>query len=78
MANSALFGVLLTIATALVRLFPINLCLENLASILEVDEKLNMYFNIYSDAPENERQKEMESSLFGGAGGANKGEDFFI
>ena len=30
---------------------------ENLASILEVDEKLNYYFNIFEDAPENERKK---------------------
>ena len=28
-----------------------------------------MHFNIYSDAPENERTKEVESSLFGGDGG---------
>ncbi len=36
-----------------------------------------MFFNIYSDAPENERQKEMENNLFG-SGGGGKGEDFFI
>ncbi len=54
MASFVQFGVHLTIAIALVRInFPHTL--ENLASILEVDEKLNMYFNIYSDAPENER-----------------------
>lgn len=30
---------------------------ENLASILELDERLNCYFNIFEDAPENERKK---------------------
>ena len=30
---------------------------ENLASILELDERLNCYYNIFEDAPENERQK---------------------
>ena len=34
---------------------------ENLASILEIDEHLNEYYNIFSDAPENERNKEIES-----------------
>jgi hypothetical protein len=47
-----------------------------LASILELDENLNMYFNIFSDAPENERTKELENNIFGSGGG--KGEDFFI
>lgn len=49
---------------------------ENLASILELDEKLNMHFNIYSDAPENERTKEQDSSIFGGGGG--KDDNYFI
>jgi len=31
---------------------------ENLASILELDEQLNEYYNIFSDAPENERAKD--------------------
>ena len=52
-------------------------CLENLASILELDEHLNEYFNIYSDAPENERNKEVENNLFGGGGGS-KDDNFFI
>ena len=30
---------------------------ENLASILELDENLNEYFNIFEDAPENTRDK---------------------
>jgi hypothetical protein len=30
---------------------------ENLASILELDEQLNEYFNIFEDAPENTRDK---------------------
>lgn len=30
---------------------------ENLASILELDEQLNEYFNIFEDAPENTREK---------------------
>ena len=33
---------------------------ENLASILELDEKLNEYFNIFEDAPENTRDKKVE------------------
>lgn len=54
------------------------IALENLASILELDEQLNTYFNIYSDAPENQRSKEVENSIFGG-GDDKKGEDkFFI
>jgi len=31
---------------------------ENLASILELDENLNEYFNIFEDAPENKKKKE--------------------
>ena len=50
--------------------------LENLASILELDEHLNEYFNIYSDAPENERNKDAENNIFGGA--ASKDDNFFI
>jgi hypothetical protein len=44
---------------------------------LELDEKLNMHFNIYSDAPENERTKEIENNIFGANGGKG-GDDFFI
>ena len=33
---------------------------ENLASILELDEHLNEYFNIFEDAPENTREKKVE------------------
>jgi hypothetical protein len=51
--------------------------IENLASILELDEHLNEYFNIFSDAPENERNKEAEGNLFGGGGGS-KDDNFFI
>lgn len=36
-----------------------------------------MYFNIYSDAPENERTKEIENNIFGNAAGG-KSEDYFI
>ena len=54
----------------------LNFFIENLASILELDEHLNENFNIYSDAPENERNKEAESSVFGGA--ASKDDNFFI
>ena len=68
MASSVLCGQHLTIATDSVNLNYVNI-IENLASILELDEGLNMHFNIYSDAPENERTKEVESSLFGGDGG---------
>lgn len=39
---------------------------------------MNEYFNIYSDAPENERSKEMESNLFGGGGGSGKSSDDFF
>lgn len=78
MANSVQCGVPLTIAIALVKFLLFINFLENLASILELDEKLNMYFNIYSDAPENERTKEMESNIFGGAGGAKGEDNFFI
>ena len=53
-ASSAQSGVLLITATDSV-LSLLNMFSENLASILELDEKLNMHFNIYSDAPENER-----------------------
>ena len=30
---------------------------ENLASILELDENLDYYFNIFEDAPENRKKK---------------------
>lgn len=45
-----------------------------------MDEQLNMYFNIYSDAPENERQKEIEGNIFGNDGSGGKGveDKFFI
>lgn len=33
---------------------------ENLASILELDESLNEYFNIFEDAPENTREKKVD------------------
>ena len=33
--------------------------IDNLASILEIDENLNEYFNIYKEAPEIERRKEV-------------------
>jgi hypothetical protein len=33
---------------------------ENLASILELDEQLNEYFNIFEEAPENTRDKKVE------------------
>ena len=52
------------------------LFIENLASILELDEHLNEYFNIYSDAPENERSKDVENNIFGGS--AAKDDNFFI
>jgi hypothetical protein len=68
MASSVLCGQHQTIATDFVNFIDFNF-IENLASILELDEGLNMHFNIYSDAPENERTKEVESSLFGGDGG---------
>ena len=31
---------------------------ENLASICELDEQLNSYFNIFEDSPENKKKKE--------------------
>jgi len=31
----------------------------NLASIMEIDENMNEHFNIYKEAPENERKKEI-------------------
>jgi len=40
-----------------------------LASILELDEKLNQHFNIFCDAPENERKRDIDMKLYGGAGG---------
>jgi hypothetical protein len=33
---------------------------ENLASILELDEQLNEFFNIFEDAPENQREKKQD------------------
>eukprot|EP00351_Strombidinopsis_sp_SopsisLIS2011_P005971 CAMPEP_0116886676 /NCGR_PEP_ID=MMETSP0463-20121206/20620_1 /TAXON_ID=181622 /ORGANISM="Strombidinopsis sp, Strain SopsisLIS2011" /LENGTH=130 /DNA_ID=CAMNT_0004547523 /DNA_START=525 /DNA_END=913 /DNA_ORIENTATION=+ len=36
---------------------------ENLASILEIDENLNEYFNIFEDAPENTRKKDEDNRL---------------
>lgn len=33
---------------------------ENLASILELDQNLNEYFNIFEEAPENTREKKVE------------------
>mmetsp|Transcript_5582 Transcript_5582/g.9593 ORF Transcript_5582/g.9593 Transcript_5582/m.9593 type:complete len:154 (+) Transcript_5582:690-1151(+) len=33
---------------------------ENLASILELDEHLNEYFNMFEDAPENTRDKKVQ------------------
>jgi len=80
MANFALSGLRRTTATDFVSFLTVKLQLENLASILEVDEKLNMYFNIYSDAPENERVKEVESNIFGGSGSDTAKEEnkFFI
>ena len=64
---------------------------ENLASILELDENLNEYFNIFEDAPENKKKKE-EPNKSGGstsstAGSSDRkmrpvsavdGEDFFL
>ena len=38
-------------------------------------QNLNEYFNIYSDAPENERNKDAEQNMFGGA---SKEDNFFI
>ena len=35
---------------------------ENLASILELDERLNEHFNIFEDAPENKKKNEDEES----------------
>jgi hypothetical protein len=32
---------------------------ENLASILELDDSLNENFNIFKEAPENERKREL-------------------
>jgi hypothetical protein len=39
-----------------------------------------MYFNIYSDAPENERAKDVEGNIFGSENAAGKGgeDKFFI
>ena len=48
---------------------------ENLASILEIDERRNEYFNIFEDAPENKKEKKeqkprevfhMTKEFFGG------------
>jgi hypothetical protein len=44
---------------------------------LELDESLNTYFNIFQDAPENQRAKDIESNIFGGEGGA-KDDKFFL
>ncbi len=49
---------------------------ENLASILELDEKLNENFNIFTDAPENDRKKEGEMKGFGTEGSQEA--NFFI
>jgi hypothetical protein len=35
---------------------------ENLASILELDERLNEYFNIFEDSPENRKKTDAEES----------------
>ena len=39
---------------------------ENLACILELDEQLNEYFNMFEDAPENtrEKKKDKERDIF--------------
>lgn len=84
--SSAQFGVpLTTVIDSVSYLSPFNLfrwsfdlCLENLASILELDENLNEYFNIYTDAPENERSKEMQNNVFGGSTAPKGEENFFI
>jgi hypothetical protein len=56
--------------------------LENLASILELDEQLNEFFNIYSDAPENDRKKEAApsggSGILASLGLSNEDGNFFI
>lgn len=63
---------------------------ENLASILELDENLNEYFNIFEDAPENKRKKEETGKPGSSSSTANSsdrkmrpvyaadGEDFFL
>jgi hypothetical protein len=56
MASSVLCGQHQTIATDFVNFIDFNF-IENLASILELDEGLNMHLKIYSEAPENERTK---------------------
>ena len=60
MINYLLFGAHLTTCIDLVLSF---LYYEkgNLASILEIEENLNYYFNIFSDSPDNLRKD------FGGA-----------
>lgn len=35
---------------------------ENLASILELDEKLNEYFNIFEDSPDNKKKPDGEDA----------------
>ena len=40
-----------------------------------------MYFNIYQDAPENQRSKEIEGGIFGDSGGkagSNLDDKFFM
>jgi hypothetical protein len=49
-----------------------------MASILELDEQLEMYFNIYQDAPENQRNKEVEGSIFGDSKNNSLDDKFFM
>ena len=35
------------------------MCVENLASILELDDNLQEYFNVFREAPEGERKRDI-------------------
>lgn len=50
---------------------------ENLASILEVDERLNEHFNIFEDAPENKKKSE-EDELRSKPRKVNNLDDYFL
>ena len=40
-------------------IYNIYMCVENLASILELDDNLQEYFNVFREAPEGERKRDI-------------------
>lgn len=44
--------------------------MKNIASVLEVDESLNMFFNTFYKSPYRERSTDVSQNQYGGAGGS--------